>query len=379
MFMQDAIEGFTGRTAVVVTDAAGIVQHRVDIDFGARTMSANGATPPTSWTPGFFRLTLDAALSPAADAAFSTAAGGVLEISATGTGRISVADDPSAPTDRAGRSFSHYFGLNDLVDSTGPAFYDNGLTTADPHGFAAGGEISFRFNDGTGTRFSDVTVAVPAGGTLGDMLTVLNGTGGVAKVGAFALENGALRFTSKAQPQVALTVIRDDTVHNFDGRSLSALHGLGGMRAARAESFALRPAIAGDTNAIALAKFDFSAAVGARGLSLGDGRGAFGLAQAGETTMRFERAGEIAAASTSLSSYAAQFGGAVGRRAALASERHEGAEIVLKESAARRSSVEGVNLDEELIQLTVYQQAFSASARLITAAKEMYDVLLSIA
>jgi len=49
------------------------------------------------------------------------------------------------------------------------------------------------------------------------------------------------------------------------------------------------------------------------------------------------------------------------------------------EAAARRSSVEGVNLDEELIQLTVYQQAFNASARLITAAKEMYDVLLSIA
>jgi hypothetical protein len=33
--------------------------------------------------------------------------------------------------------------------------------------------------------------------------------------------------------------------------------------------------------------------------------------------MRFDRAGEMAAAATSLSSYAAQFGGALGRRAAL--------------------------------------------------------------
>jgi flagellar hook-associated protein 1 FlgK len=141
----------------------------------------------------------------------------------------------------------------------------------------------------------------------------------------------------------------------------------------------VRPAIAADGAAIALAKFNFGATVGQTGLSLGDGRGAFALAQAGETAIRFDRAGEMAAMSTSLSSYAAQLGGAIGRRAALADERKDGAEIVFKEAAARRSSVEGVNLDEELIQLTVYQQAFNASARLITAAKEMYDVLLSIA
>jgi flagellar hook-associated protein 1 FlgK len=318
-------------------------------------------------------------LSPAADLSFSTATGGVLKIEAAGSERISVADDPAAPSDRAGRGFSHYFGLNDLVDSTRPAFFDNGLTASDPHGFAAGGEISFRFNDGTGARFPDVTVQIPAGGTMGDLLGVLNGPDGVGKAGAFALQDGALRFTSKAQPQVALTVVRDETVHGYTAFSLGDMQGLGASRAARTQSFSVRPAIAADGAAIALAKFNFGATVGQTGLSLGDGRGAFALAQAGETAIRFDRAGEMAAMSTSLSSYAAQLGGAIGRRAALADERKDGAEIVFKEAAARRSSVEGVNLDEELIQLTVYQQAFNASARLITAAKEMYDVLLSIA
>ena len=41
-------------------------------------------------------------------------------------------------------------------------------------------------------------------------------------------------------------------------------------------------------------------------------------------------------------------------------------------------SVEGVNLDEELVRLTTYQQAFNASARMIQAAKELYDVLTNI-
>jgi flagellar hook-associated protein 1 len=39
---------------------------------------------------------------------------------------------------------------------------------------------------------------------------------------------------------------------------------------------------------------------------------------------------------------------------------------------------EGVNLDEELVLMTTYQQAFNASARLIQAAKDMYDTLMGM-
>ncbi|MBN8648487.1 MAG: hypothetical protein J0L55_11065, partial [Caulobacterales bacterium] len=43
----------------------------------------------------------------------------------------------------------------------------------------------------------------------------------------------------------------------------------------------------------------------------------------------------------------------------------------------RRSNIEGVNLDEELVKLTSYQQAYAASARMIKAADEMYQTLLN--
>jgi flagellar hook-associated protein FlgK len=49
-----------------------------------------------------------------------------------------------------------------------------------------------------------------------------------------------------------------------------------------------------------------------------------------------------------------------------------------KEATARRVSVEGVNLDEELVLMTTYQQAFNASARMVQAAKDMYDILLGM-
>ena len=51
---------------------------------------------------------------------------------------------------------------------------------------------------------------------------------------------------------------------------------------------------------------------------------------------------------------------------------------VKAEAENRRSSYEGVNTDEELIKLTTYQQAFNASARLIQASNDLYDVLLNM-
>ena len=72
------------------------------------------------------------------------------------------------------------------------------------------------------------------------------------------------------------------------------------------------------------------------------------------------------------------FGGAIGRGAQAAETRKEGSEAVANEANNRRQSVEGVNLDEELVNLTTYQQAFNASARMIQAANELFDVLVNM-
>ena len=66
------------------------------------------------------------------------------------------------------------------------------------------------------------------------------------------------------------------------------------------------------------------------------------------------------------------------RKADSAASRQQIAESVAAEADTRRSSAEGVNLDQELISMTTYQQAFSASARLVQAGKDLYDVLLQM-
>ncbi|WP_292225124.1 flagellar basal body rod C-terminal domain-containing protein, partial [Brevundimonas sp.] len=61
-----------------------------------------------------------------------------------------------------------------------------------------------------------------------------------------------------------------------------------------------------------------------------------------------------------------------------AKSRAETASALSKEATSRRNASEGVNMDEELVNMTTFQQAYNASARLIQASKDMYDVLIGI-
>ncbi|KJV05847.1 hypothetical protein VZ95_21080, partial [Elstera litoralis] len=45
---------------------------------------------------------------------------------------------------------------------------------------------------------------------------------------------------------------------------------------------------------------------------------------------------------------------------------------------SQASELEGVNVDEEMANLVTYQNAYSASARVVTTINEMFDTLLGI-
>ena len=369
-----AIAGFSGQTTVAVTSAAGVIQARADIVFSGATATINGAAA----TPATFLSVLNAQLGGAATASFTD---GRLSIAATGTNGVAVADDPANPSAKSGRGFSHYFGLNDLVSTDRPAVYDTGLTAAASHGFTAGETLTFRFTGENGARLRDLQVAVPAGGTVGDLIAALNSPAtGIGRFGAFSLAgDGSLAFTGYGNPAPSLSVLEDRTTQVPSGVSVTELFGIGGgVRASRADGFSLRTDIRQSPARLALAQLNLTAAAGTPALSTGDGRGALALADAGERAANFQAAGGSSGGSTSVSRYASELSGEIGGRAAAAKNRKETAEALFTEAGARQTAREGVNLDEELVLMTTYQQAFNASARLIQAAKDMYDTLIGM-
>ncbi len=371
---ENAIAGFSGQTTIAVTNASGVIQARADIVFSGATMTVNGAAA----TPATFLTVLNAQLGGSATASFVD---GKLTIAAGGGNGVAIADDPASPSDKTGRGFSHYFGLNDLITTDRPGFYETGLTAASAHGFTAGEALRFRFTGESGSKLRDIQVVIPPGGTVGDLITALNDPAtGVGRFGAFALSaNGSLSFSGYGSPPPVMSVLEDTTVQVPSGVSVTELFGLGGgVRASRADGFSLRSDIRQSPSRLALAQLNLSAAVGASALSPGDGRGALLLADAGERTANFSPAGDSLGGSISVSRYAAELSGEIGGRAAAAKNRSDTATALATEASARQSAYEGVNLDEELVLMTTYQQAFNASARLIQAARDMYDTLLGM-
>ena len=159
---------------------------------------------------------------------------------------------------------------------------------------------------------------------------------------------------------------------------MSQLFGLGGMRGARTATLSVRQDIIGDPTKLALSQLNLGVPAGSPAISGADGSGARLLAQAGNVSTRFGSAGGVSGATSTLSRYASDMAGSIGAKANLRESAASSAGALYSTASARRDSFEGVNLEEELVLMTTFQQAFNASARLIQAASEMYDTLIGM-
>ncbi len=375
-----AFSNFTGKTTLAVLDSNSAVAKSALIDFGtgtgAGTITVGGVgTAFTTNSPSTFLAQFNVAMGGTATASFT---GGALSIT-TAAGQGLAFDDKTAPASlKAGKTFSHYFGMNDLITSTGISTYDTGLKSTNSHGFNAGGQIAFDLTDPTGQHLTDITVTVPAApaNAMSDLLTALNA--GVGAYGTFALDpnTGRLNFSSTT---TNLAIRSDTTQRGVGGVSMSALFGIGDVqRSLRTDQYKVRADIVQDGKYLALAKLDLTVAAGQPALKVGNGEGATLLASAGAATASFDKAGHISSGTYSISDYAAQFAGSLARSSAQAVSAQKSADAVNTAAEDRRSKAEDVNIDDELIKLTTYQQAFNASARMVKAAGELYDTLLGM-
>ena len=372
--LENALSGFSGTTTITAVDAAGVVQASAQIVFSGATMTINGVAAD----PSTFLGVLNAQMGGAVTASF---ADGRLQLDGAGGNGVAIADDATTPGSKGGRGFSHWFGLNDLVTTTTPTFYETGLTLTSQHGFDAGESLTFRFAGESGARQRDITVSVPAGaGTMGELLGALNDPiTGVGRYGAFSLDAaGRLAFKAYDPAATTMSVVKDATTQSPSGVSMSELFGLGAAGATRAGAYSVRSDIQQDPGKLALAQLNLAAAAGTPALSKSDGRGGLALGDVGKRNVAFASAGGNAGGTKTLSAYAADFAGDIGGKASAAKTRSETAAALSTEAESRRTSAQGVNMDEELVNMTTFQQAYNASARLIQASKDMYDVLIGI-
>ena len=369
---------FTGVTHVAIVDAQGMVVRNLRVDFGAQQILDDQANITTfANSVGDFQTALDSAMG--GDGQVSFANGQLsIEASVPGTG-VAIREDTATPASRAGRGFSHTFGLNDLVTQSSPLSYATGLSGTDLHGFTAGQTATFAMRDTDGTILRRIEFTVGAGATVAtlraDLDTALQG---FAQTSLSA--DGRLTLVPTGTNVARVDVLQDTTVRGDTNMSMSQLFGFGeSLPVQRARGLDIRNEIDANPALLATALADLSgAAAGQRVLSPGDGRGALAVEAASTAPRRFADAGGLTGQVTSISDYAARLAGHAGVRAEALEASKLAAQSVRDEVRARRMGEEGVNLDEELVKMTTYQQAYAAASRMIQAARDLYDITLNM-
>ena len=378
LLSSDALN-FSGDTTIAVTDSSGNLVSRVDVDFDTGTLSVDGgAATSIGTTVGSFTAALNSALGANGSASFSN---GQLSIAANGSNGVVVQDSATDPSSRGGTGFSQFFGLNDLFQSAAPSTLATGLSASDASGLAAGGQISLSLKGPDGDIVKQVSVTTTAGMTIGNVVSALNSAMGGAATFTLNSDGSISTGTSALYPGYQLNVTGDTTQRGSTGMSFTQLFGIGANQLAnQAASFSVTPAVTNAPQRIGLATPGITASTVAGDSVVvgGDNSGAIALQNVISQTRSFSAAGNIASQSASLSDYAAAFYQDLSTQSNTVTTNQTTQDDRLQQAQSQLASNSGVNLDEELTNLTTYQQAYSAGARILTVVDQLYSTLLQI-
>ena len=119
-------------------------------------------------------------------------------------------------------------------------------------------------------------------------------------------------------------------------------------------------------------------AVGGQGISAGDNSAVQAIANKFNETLSYSAVGGLAAGPRTFADYSSAVLGMNATQAANAQDALQTSQFLYSDIKAKAESVSGVNLDEEMANLVVLQNAYAAAARVITTTSELFDVLVNI-
>lgn len=110
----------------------------------------------------------------------------------------------------------------------------------------------------------------------------------------------------------------------------------------------------------------------------GNNANAQALAAAGSINTTFAEAGGLPASSITFKAYVGELLGYMSSRAAEAQSSATTADTLLQGFIERSEAISNVNLDEELANTIIYQNSYSAAARVISVVDELFSDLLQV-
>ena len=269
-------------------------------------------------------------------------------------------------TDETVNGFSNFFGFNDFfVDNLAENIYESNVLVST---FTVSAS-TLTFRDASGTLGSSLTVA--AGTSLEDLATLI--TNSVTDVTATIVTDGSgvrLRISHDNGSSMTVTqaagntFLTDINLHLADVRVAGTLN--------------VRADIASTPAKLSTGAVLWDADRGAAGeyfMSIGENSVIDALAEAFSASNQFDTAGGLATAKTTFAEFAGKIVSENARLAATNESSIDRQRSLTESLQFKSDSVRGVNLDEELSNLIIFEQGFAAAARVISVIQRMFETL----
>lgn len=272
-------------------------------------------------------------------------------------------------TDETVSGFSYFFGLNDFfVDTRTDNMWESNVVSSTLTTPASTQNLTFR--DSTGT-LTGSPLAVPASTSLTDLAALI--TNNVTNITATVVTEG-----DGARLRISHDNGSSITVTQGNGETILTELGLHVSNAALASVLSVRSDIVTTPANIATAQVQWNADLGASGeyfVSKADDTNIQALATTMQTATSFKQAGGLANLNQTFAGYAAEILSTNASLAAVNERERESQESLVTALQFKSDSTRGVNLDQEMSDLLVFEQAFSAAARVISVIQSMIDAL----
>ena len=272
----------------------------------------------------------------------------------------------AGPTDETVNGFSNFFGFNDFfVDNLAENIYESNVLVST---FTVSAS-TLTFRDASGTLGSSLTVA--AGTSLEDLATLI--TNSVTDVTATIVTDGSgvrLRISHDNGSSMTVTqaagntFLTDINLHLADVRVAGTLN--------------VRADIASTPAKLSTGAVLWDADRGAAGeyfMSIGENSVIDALAEAFSASNQFDTAGGLATAKTTFAEFAGKIVSENARLAATNESSIDRQRSLTESLQFKSDSARGVNLDEELSNLIIFEQGFAAAARVISVIQRMFETL----
>lgn len=285
--------------------------------------------------------------------------------------------DADGQTDQTYSGFSNFFGLNDYFVT------DQKLSTWDsdfkPANYTLGitAQQTLQFSDTTNpTGIAGGTITVDPNDTLQQIADKINqNTSLQGLVRADVIPEGKgfkLRIQHEKGDHLQVT--------EAAGGSNDAIIALGleHSEVSFATKMKVNPSLIANPSAVSRGRVQFDDITGRYLLSPGDNEIATQMADMLSGQVAFKQAGSLSSANSTFGEYSASIVAYSSTLAAAAASDSQFQSDLKTALELKHAELAGVNLDEEMSQLLVFQQTYAASAKVISTTQQLFEILNNI-